>query len=128
MPDASAALHEFHRVLRPGGRIVITDVYARNPDALNQSDPQFPSCISGILEKDRTIRQVTNAGFDLDSWEDHSGVLTTFIARFIFEYGSLDALWGDRAEAPRWGEQMKRLRPGYALLVARKGEERNNNA
>lgn len=122
MGNAPTALAEFHRVLRDGGRLVVTDVYARHPQAL-VSDTPLPACISGVLQKDRTICQLKDAGFGLETWEDHSSVLAAFIARFIFEYGSLGALWGGSPanSADKWVETAKRLHPGYALLVARKG-------
>jgi SAM-dependent methyltransferase len=127
MPETSRALAEFHRVLRDDGRIVITDVYARNPDPPAQMDLHLASSVPGILEKARTIEQLAGAGFTLESWQDHSGVLTAFVAKFVFEYGSLDALWGGKGETPGRSDQIRRLRPGYALLVARKGKGREND-
>lgn len=122
MADAPKALADFHRVLRDDGRLVITDVYARNPQALDRSNQHLPSCVAGVLGKDRTVSQLQDAGFAIDRWEDHSGVLTAFIAQFIFVHGSLGALWGrPPADSVDWNDAIKRLRPGYALLVARKG-------
>ncbi|MDR3439968.1 DVU_1556 family methyltransferase [Telmatospirillum sp.] len=118
LPDAAKALAEFHRVLRPGGRLVITDLYARNPEALGQTS--VPPCLSGMLEKKKIARDLENVGFGVDTWEDHSDVLKAFLARFIFEYGSLDALWGKAAAATTWSDVARDIRPGYALLVARK--------
>jgi SAM-dependent methyltransferase len=138
LPNAAKALSEFHRVLRPGGRLVVTDVYARHPQTIDPIAHDLPPCFSGVLEKERTIRQLETVGFGIDNWEDHSDVLKAFITRFIFEHGSLEALWGgsaerslptgrtgdDRAErTPDRLQSLKTLRPGYALLVARKGND-----
>ncbi|PKU24914.1 DVU_1556 family methyltransferase [Telmatospirillum siberiense] len=118
MPSAARAMAEFHRVLRPGGRLVVTDVYARNPAVLKEDAAGLPGCLSGLLEKEDTIRRLESAGFGLDAWEDHSDVLKAFVTRFIFEHGSLAALWGGASS-----ETARRLRPGYVLLVARKSLE-----
>ena len=40
-------------------------------------------------------------------------VLAGFVARFIFHYGSLDALWGDRACSAK-----RDAKPRYRLLIA----------
>lgn len=126
MPHPAKAMVEFHRVLRPGGRLVITDVYARNPAVLGGSDRGLPGCLSGMLEKQDTIRRLEKTGFGLDAWEDHSDVLKAFITRFIFEHGSLEALWGGSAATS--AEMARKLRPGYMLLVARKDMAPNNHS
>ena len=51
--DKDRALAEFNRVLRHGGRIVLTDVYGRDPLAINSiNDAALPFCISSILTKE----------------------------------------------------------------------------
>lgn len=114
MPNPAEAMAEFSRVLRPGGRLVVTDVYRRAPSG--RQGVGLTGCLSGILDRDTTIRRMEHAGLALDAWEDRSDLLKAFIARFIFEHGSLEALWGGCAGA----EAVRMLRPGYVLLVAHK--------
>lgn len=74
MPNRKAALAEWRRVLKPRGRLMIADV-----DRAGDDDP--------------LLRDVKAAGFEILHDEDRSDVLAGFAARFIFRYGSLDALW-----------------------------------
>jgi ubiquinone/menaquinone biosynthesis C-methylase UbiE len=119
MPNPAKALSEFHRILRPCGRLVITDLYERASNPPNRLSDVQRHPLPKILEKEGTIRQLEHAGFGVDRWEDHSDVLKAFVIRFIFEHGSLDALWGETSGACL--HNMKSHCPGYALLVARKG-------
>lgn len=101
MPDRHAALAEWARVLKPAGRLLLADVDWPNHDG-----------------RDSLREDVAAAGFDVLSDEDRSDVLAGFVARFIFQYGSLDDLWGDRACSAKPDG-----RPRYRLLIAARSIE-----
>ncbi len=96
MADRRAALAEWHRVLKPDGRLLLADV-------------DWPDAAGGDPFRD----DVLAAGFAVLHGADRSDVLAGFAARFVFRYGSLDALWGDDCRRPG-------KRPRYRLLVGRK--------
>lgn len=96
MSDRHTALLEWARVLRPAGRLLLADVDWSGHDG-----------------RDCLREDIAAAGFDVLYDEDRSDVLAGFVARFIFQYGSLDALWGDCACSAKRG-----TRPRYRLLIA----------
>ena len=102
--------------------LVITDVYAREPDAVIDNTTILPACVAQMAGQETLCAEITQAGFKIESWQDHSAVLKTFLARLIFEKGSLAALWSNHAsrdEASNLSAALRAKRPGYFLLLAR---------
>jgi len=123
--DKERALAEFCRVLRPGGKMVITDVYARNADALDSvRGIPLPFGMTGIMTRDQLTAMAGRQGFSLTNWEDHSQTLKDYL---------FQAVMGDNLSKPgirrqeewknSWQESicvLKRVSLGYFLLAASK--------
>jgi len=123
--DKEQALAEFCRVLRPGGKMVITDVYARNADALDSVlGTPLPFGMTGIMTQDRLTAMVGRQGFSLTNWEDHSQTLKEYLFKAIMGDDSSEqdgrCRWEEKSS---WLESLGVLRRaslGYFLLVASK--------
>ncbi|CAH2603842.1 Class I SAM-dependent methyltransferase [Rhodovastum atsumiense] len=113
MPDRAATLLEWARVLRPGGSLALSDVYHRRDDAAFAP--------AGATTRARLQGEVRDAGLGLAVFEDHSDVLREWVARFIFRYGTLDALWA--GAGCRAATSARAGAPGYCLLIARKPDD-----
>lgn len=111
-PDA--VLAEWARVVEPGGRLLVTDVYARVPEAIGAVRALSGTGAAGIIVRAELEHRLAAAGFEICLWEDHSDVLGAYVARCIWEHGSADCLWPCNV-AP----VVRHVRPGYFLLVAR---------
>ncbi|WP_246559418.1 DVU_1556 family methyltransferase [Citrifermentans pelophilum] len=100
------ALAEFYRVLRHGGFLILSDLFARIP-ADN-------SPVGGLLSRAELEEMLSASGFHLLLWEDHSRLLRELAARLVFAHGSSADFWrtaGNCADGQR---------PGYYLLIAAK--------
>lgn len=64
-PDKDRVFKEAFRVLKPGGRIMISDIVltAELPDALKINMSAYVSCIAGAIVKDDYLTAIENAGF-----------------------------------------------------------------
>jgi len=122
--DMDQALSECRRVLVPGGKLAITDMYARRAEGLETVRALASStCLSGIRTRDEWSDSVTQAGFSIQVWEDCSDAWRQWIVRFIMQQGTLPMLWTAAAEHSSCQEAeqaLKQVRPGYFLLVAEK--------
>jgi arsenite methyltransferase len=110
------ALSEFSRVLRSGGKLAVTDVYARDPRGAELvGDGCLPFGMTDILTRDTLDVMLKRQGFGVSHFEDHSQALKEYVFHEI--------MGNDANGACSWLKSVHTLKPampGYFLLVAQK--------
>jgi ubiquinone/menaquinone biosynthesis C-methylase UbiE len=105
-----AVLSGFARVLKPGGRLLISDVYARDR----------PMEISGFTKylhtRESICRWVANQGLESVLFEDRSQAIKSLALQWIMDMGGEHFYESIGASF----EDMKAARCGYYSLIARK--------
>jgi ubiquinone/menaquinone biosynthesis C-methylase UbiE len=130
MHDLHVSLKEVYRVLDKGGWFVITDVYAKNPEAISVMDNfSINSCMRGIHHLPSLQEELVKIGFDIILLEDCSQFLKELMVKIIFSHGSMGAFWSKTIEDElpqtccHFQENIKQCKPGYFILIAKKGEK-----
>lgn len=134
IPDE--ALHEAYCVLKKGGKLIISDLYYRNPDPKQMKavaiEAKRQSMIphkegdceenpvrfvdfrfEGAFYEEPLRKQLEDIGYDVIAFEDRSIELDEFVAQHIMDGGSMEDLFED---VNLDGKQ----KIGYFLLVAEK--------
>ncbi|GAB4305595.1 MAG: arsenite methyltransferase [Candidatus Bipolaricaulota bacterium] len=65
-PDKPRVFREAYRVLRPGGRMVVSDLVLRRelPDEVRSSLEAYVACVAGAARKDDYLAMIRAAGFE----------------------------------------------------------------
>ena len=87
-PDKPAVFREIARVLKPGGRISISDIVAEDlPAAIRESRDAWTGCLAGAISESAYIRGLKAAGL--------KGVRAT--SRLVYDASQLQGLFSDSA-------------------------------
>jgi len=83
VPDKKKAFEEAFRVLKPGGRMMISDLVLRQelPDRIRKSIEGYVGCICGAAMKDAYLDAIRSAGFDEVAVIEESAFSLDFIVR-----------------------------------------------
>ena len=122
--DIGKSLREMYRVLRPGGMLILTDIYCKQ--AGRQPDlPNLQTCINHALPLETIEQHLCQTGFILHTLRDRSDLLKQLAGQIIFSYGSLEKFWqlfmGAEA-ARRTSCALATAQLGYYVLIAKKGD------
>lgn len=124
MSDLEGVLAEFQRVLRPSGRLALSDIYARNPDGLPALRALPLSCgLRDALTENELLAKLQAHGFEILAWEDHSETLKYLAAQMILAHGSMSEFWSHSepyADPFELQIAISKAKLGYYLLVVKK--------
>jgi arsenite methyltransferase len=110
--DKAAVLREAHRVLRPGGRLAISDVVARRSLApeLRRSMELWAGCIAGALEEGEFLDLLAGAGF-VDASIEPTREYTVDDARDALGQAGLDPSSADQLDGALASAFIRARRP-----------------
>ena len=126
LEDQKQALSEFYRVLKDKSRLIITDMYVRNPSSLTSlRHLDIKSCITGAKSRLEYLNMLADSGFDLILWEDHTKYLAELTAKLILSGLSIEEFFSYVLSNPKGScvkADIKAARLGYFMLVAKKND------
>ena len=111
LPDAGQALHRFAEILRPNGRLLLSDLFLRGATGPAERTPGF-SCLAGARTRQETEYLLAENGFTLLHFEDHTASLKELAARLpAFGFNVVRIHHHDNEIYDRGGNNPSRIDP-----------------
>lgn len=125
MDDPALVFNEIFRILKPGGKFVMSDVYLRQPEyAENIRKLPLKGCLSGAFIYDELVTMSTDTGFNLLVHEEHSNLWKEFVAGLILNNDCICDIFLCGCSVPGKNSIMMpeivKARPGYFSIIAEK--------
>lgn len=120
LPNKKHAALEFNRVLKPRGRLVITDVILQGQISEDLRDKAgFACCVSGAKSLKEYIRLFEETGFTTYRVLDHSLELRRLTRNLVISTAATSFFAGPDHENSKliWWRLLREAKPGYALIA-----------
>lgn len=137
LPDKERAIDEIRRVLKPRGKITITDLISRDDKVKSKGAetaprptnlPAFFPCVDSAESAEAYMECFARAGFYDLYIEDCSQVIKEAMFQMLLRFGSMDTLLQkiacccDKMPLPEYRESGGKSSVGYALFAATKNK------
>jgi SAM-dependent methyltransferase len=99
VPDKANAFSEAFRVLRPGGRLMISDIVLLKdlPESIRRSTAAYVGCLSGAVQREEYLAAIRAAGFSRVEVQDEA----PFPLDCLASDGTMQAVMRDMKIGPR---------------------------
>lgn len=120
LPNKAAALEEFCRVLKPGGKLIMSDLYLLEPSAEPVSLDAV-TCLQNLMTEDEIRRLTAAGGFENLHWRNCRDEYVGFLGDLIFGFDSVQGFWqcllGRCGDSSDNRERLKRKKISYYSAV-----------
>lgn len=124
LAEPACAIREFTRVLRPGGYLMISDLYDRCVEAgPSLEDRPGADFLRGVRARREIEHDISSSGLELLLWEDHTAHLKVLAAQLVLSNGSMQGfrdMFGSGCGGRANQSTVAKVGPGYYLLIAQK--------
>lgn len=125
MDNLENTINEINRIMKTRGYLVISDVYAKNTQYLNElSTYNIDTCLKRPHNMEVLTKLLKSRGFIIMLHENHDEYIIQLIADIIFSFGSMEDFFSRAGEncidGKKFQDLIKKTKIGYFLMIAQK--------
>jgi SAM-dependent methyltransferase len=127
--NPNKVLSEICRLLKPGGLLILTDIYGRNIYGIPPLRAVLShGCFNSVWSQSEINTMIQSIGLDSILWEDHSEAIRNLTGKIILDHGSMDMFWKNQSslrdntmcDPLSFQLLLSRAKIGYFLHIAQK--------
>lgn len=123
MGDYEKTIKETYRVLKTGGYFIVSDVYAKRTEFINElKATEIETCLRGLFDLEALKTTMESYGFGIKVSEDWSSLLKQLMVDIIFKYGSMKKFWNivSCKNCDEFRRKLALCKPGYFFIIGEK--------
>lgn len=125
MDNLENTINEINRIMKADGFLVISDVYAKNTEYLEELRGfGVDTCLKRPHDLNDLKKLLNNKGFKILLLEFYDSFLTQLVVDIIFDNNTMEGFWNcagnNCIDSRRFQEVLKKSKLGYFLMIGQK--------
>lgn len=125
MDNLENAIVEVNRIMKCGGYLIISDIYAKNTDYIGELNSfSAQTCLKNPHNLERLKSLLAGRGFSILIEEKHDYLMKQLVVDIIFGYDKMANFWnctgGHCIDGAKFQESIRKSKLGYFLMIAQK--------
>lgn len=123
--DLKKAINEINRIMKNGGYLIISDVYANNTAYLEELNSySTETCLKNPHDLRKLKSLLNEKGFNILFEEKYDNLMKQLVVDIIFGHGTMASFWnctgGHCVNGVKFQETLIKSKLGYFLMIAQK--------
>lgn len=125
MDNLGKTINEINRIMKCGGCLIISDVYAKNTAYLEELNRySAETCLKNPHDLEKLKDLLNERGFKILIEENYDNLMKQLVVDIIFGHNTMESFWNCTGchciDGAKFQESLRKSKLGYFLMIAKK--------